>query len=581
MRFLHIVMRKLICVFLLIPLASLCQMTPFENSGGKKSATYFECIEFYRKLDKASAKVSIRTMGMSDAGYPYQLVLFSNDGQFDPQGWHRHGKIVMLIINGIHPGEPDGIDATMMLLRDLKDGKPKMPDNVVLAIIPIYNIGGALNRNKYSRVNQDGPESFGFRGNSQNLDLNRDFTKCDSRDARSFSTIFHWLNPDIQLDNHVSDGADYQHTMTLISTQWNKLGGRTGKFLHDKFDPELYNKMERAGWPMCPYVNFDEGNPANGWEAFMDYPRYSSGYAALFHTISYISETHMLKPFPDRVKSTYALINAMIQSAAEFSSQIRQSRKLDAEEELTTNELALKWICDSSKTDAISFRGYTAGYKTSNITGKPRLFYDHTRPFEKKIPYYDYFKPDKIIGVPDYYIIPQGWHDVIDLLRLNDVETKRLSRDTLINVMAYQIVDYKSFPKAYEKHHKNYDVRVSSSEEEIQFREGDVLISTKQAKKRFLVEMLEPTGDDSYFAWNFFDAILQQKEGYSDYRWEDVAESWLQKNPSVRMELEEKKRADSAFSNNAAAQLNFIYKRSPYYEPAHMRYPVYRLPAEH
>jgi hypothetical protein len=574
-------MRKLIFILFSIPLIGIGQTTPFENSGGKESATYLECIEFYRKMDKVSGKISIRSMGMSDAGYPYQVVLFSNDGQFDPQRWHAGGKIVMLIINGIHPGEPDGIDASMMLLRDLNDGKLKMPDNVVLAIIPVYNIGGALNRNKYSRVNQDGPESFGFRGNSQNLDLNRDFTKCDSRDARSFTTIFHWLNPDIQLDNHVSDGADYQHTMTLISTQWNKLGGRTGEFLHDKFDPELYIKMESAGWPMCPYVNFEEDNPANGWEAFMDYPRYSSGYAALFHTISYISETHMLKPFPERVKSTYALMNALIQSAAEFSSQIRQSRKLDAEEELPANELALKWICDSSKTDAISFKGYTAAYKMSNITGKPRLFYDHTRPFEKKIPYYNYFKADKKIGIPDYYIIPQGWHEVIDLLRLNGVELKRLSKDTLLNVMAYHILDYKSFPKPYEKHHKNYDVRVSSSAEEIQFREGDILIATKQAKKRFLVEMLEPTGDDSYFAWNFFDAILQQKEGYSDYRWEDVAESWLQKNPSIRTEMEEKKRTDSVFSNNPAAQLNFIYKRSPYYEPAHMRYPVYRLSGQH
>jgi hypothetical protein len=483
----------------------------------------------------------------------------------------------MLIINGIHPGEPDGIDASMMLIRDFMNGKLKMPDNVVLAVIPIYNIGGALNRNKYSRVNQDGPESFGFRGNSQNLDLNRDFTKCDSRDARSFTTIFHWLKPDIQLDNHVSDGADYQHTMTLISTQWNKLGGKTGDFLNNTFDPDLYNKMERAGWPMCPYVNFDEGNPEKGWEAFLDYPRYSSGYAALFHTLSFISETHMLKPFPDRVRSTYALMNVMIQSASEHSSQIIQCRKSDEKYELAANDLAVKWICDSSKTDAISFRGYTADFKPSSITGKPRLYYDHNRPFQKMIPYYNYFKAEKSITVPEFYIIPRGWHEVIDLLRLNGVEMKSFARDTLIKVSAYHVLDYKSYPRAYEKHHKNYDVRVSTSEEEIQFRQGDFLIPTKQYKKRFMVEMLEPTGEDSYFAWNFFDAVLQQKEGYSDYRWEDVAELWLQKNPSIRDELEEKKRVDSAFSNNGPAQLNFVYKRSPYYEPAHMRYPVYRL----
>ena len=577
-------MRRLLsCFFFSLPFLAKSQFpqTPFEISSGKRTATYFECIDFYKKIDHQSGKVSIRTMGMSDAGYPYHLVLFSNDEQFNPSRWHAEHKIVMLIINGIHPGEPDGIDATMILIRDLVAGKVKMPNNVVLAVIPIYNIGGALNRNKYSRVNQAGPESFGFRGNAQNLDLNRDFTKCDSRDARSFTMIFHWLNPDIQLDNHVSDGADYQHTMTIISTQWNKLGGSTGEFLHNQIEPPLYSKMVQAGWPMCPYVNFDEGNPEKGWEAFMDYPRYSSGYAALFHTISFISETHMLKPFLDRVKSTYALMIAMIQTASENAERILQCRKSDQEQVLAKNELALKWTCDSTKTDTILFKGYKADYKPSNITGKDRLFYDHNRPFEKWVPYYDYFKAQNKIIAPEAYIIPQGWHEVTDLLSLNGVEMKRLKRDTLMKVQAYRIMDYKSFPRAYEKHHKNYDVHVSTVEEEIQFRRGDFIISTKQNSRRFLVEMLEPTGEDSYFAWNFFDAILQQKEGYSDYRWEDVAEDFLKKNPELKAELDEKKRTDTAFSNNAAAQLNFVYRNSPYFEPSHMRYPVYRIPTPH
>ena len=90
--------------------------------------------------------------------------------------------------------------------------------------------------------------------------------------------------------------------------------------------------------------------------------------------------------------------------------------------------------------------------------------------------------------------------------------------------------------------------------------------------------MLEPTGDDSFFAWNFFDGILQQKEGYSDYRWDDVAADILKANPAVKLELEKKKKTDTAFAVNASAQLNWIYKKSAYYEPAHLRYPVYRIP---
>ncbi|HLY68297.1 MAG TPA: hypothetical protein VKR53_01130, partial [Puia sp.] len=137
--------------------------------------------------------------------------------------------------------------------------------------------------------------------------------------------------------------------------------------------------------------------------------------------------------------------------------------------------------------------------------------------------------------------------------------------------------EYKSSPRPYEKHHKNSEVKISASNQSEHFLKGDFIISTSQPAKRFLVEMLEPTGDDSYFSWNFFDAVLQEKEGYSDYRWEDVAAEYLKSNPELKNKLEERKKADSGFAKNSSAQLNFVYKNSPYYEPAHLRYPVYRL----
>jgi len=551
--------------------------TPFERSAGKQTATYTECIDFYQRLDRLSPALSIRVMGMSDAGYPYHVVLFCNDGTADPAIWHRGHKIVLLINNGIHPGEPDGVDASMLLLRDLVAGKLRIPDNIALAVIPLYNIGGALNRTSFSRVNQNGPESYGFRGNAQNLDLNRDFTKSDSRNARSFAQIFHWVDPEIQIDNHVSDGADYQYTMTLLASQWNKLGGELGTFLHDVYGPALFAGMEKKGWPMTPYVEFEAGNPDRGWNGFYDEPRYSSGYATLFHTIAFMPETHMLKPFHDRVLATYALMQTMIGEASLHAAELLTKRQHDIAADLDSTHLSLDWKVDTTRWDDISFRGYTASTKTSAVTGMPRLYYDHDKPFEKKVRFYDYFVSDAEAGVPAAYIIPQGWHDVIDLLQLNGIRVRRLARDTTVDVEVYHIADYKSAARAYEKHHKNSAIKVAADRESIHFLKGDYFIGTDQPARRFLVEMLEPTGEDSYFAWNFFDAILQQKEGYSAYRWEDVAEGWLRDHPELRQQLEEKRKTDSVFARSAAQQLNFVYRHSPYYEPAHMRYPVYRV----
>ncbi|GEO08217.1 M14 family metallopeptidase [Segetibacter aerophilus] len=567
----------LIVAILLLTLQSKSQRltTTFETTQGRQTTTYSECIKYYEKLDGNFNSILIKKINVTDAGYPLHLVLFSKDNNFDIEKWQKE-KVIILVNNGIHPGEPDGIDASMMLARDLATGKINAPENIAIAFIAVYNIGGALDRNSFSRVNQDGPGSYGFRGNAQNLDLNRDFTKNDSRNARAFATIFHLLKPTIFIDNHVSDGADYQHTMTLLTTQHNKLGGTVGEFLHSTFEPALFKNMEKKSWLMCPYVNFEDGSPEKGWVAFYDPPRYSSGYTSLFQTIGFVPETHMLKPFKQRVESTYALMVAMIEESSKKAPELLKAKRSAEKAVLQQTQFPLRWVVDSSRCDTIHFKGYAASYKTSEVTGQQRLYYDHSKPFEKEVKFYDYFRGVNIVSAPKAYIIPQGWHEVVDILKLNKVQMARLNKDTSIEVETYRIEDYKSAARPYEKHHKNSDVVVSTKNVAMRFLKGDYVINTNQAAKRYLVEMLEPTGDDSFFSWNFFDAVLQQKEGYSNYRWEDVAAQYLKQHPELKQQLEEKKKNDPAFAASANAQLNFVYKNSPYYEPEHMRYPVYR-----
>ncbi len=574
-------MQKFIFIvcFLAIVFSTNAQLlsTPFEKSNGKQTATYFECIDFYKQLAKAYSTIKIIAEDTTDSGYPLHLILFSSDKSFNINSWHQQHKVAVLVNNGIHPGEPDGIDASMMLLRDLAQGKLKMPANVVLAVIPVYNIGGSLNRNSFSRVNQNGPESYGFRGNAENLDLNRDFIKADSKNAFAFEKIFQQLNPDILIDNHVSDGADYQHTMTMLTTQHNKLEGEIGDFLHNVFEPALYKGMQEKNWQMCPYVNFEESSLKNGWEAFYDPPRYSSGYASLFETIAFIPETHMLKPYADRVKTTYAFMQTIIEQASKFSNDIISKRKASLDAIKQQNEFPLSWKVDSSKYDRIGFKGYDTSMKTSEVTGLPRYYYDHSKPFEKQITFYNYYAPSVVVNKPKAYIIPHGWYKVIERLKLNNVVMHQLKHDTTIAVEYYKVEDYKSLPRAYESHHVNSNIKLSTHNDSIHFLKGDYIIYTGQNADRYIVETLEPLGDDSFFAWNFFDAVLQRKEFYSDYRWEDVAAEYLQQHPEVRSALEEKKRSDSTFAASSEQQLYFVYTHSPYSEPGYMRIPVFRV----
>ncbi len=564
-------------IFILISFSSTAQESPFEKSKFKESATYFEAIAWYQQLDNQSSKLLVKEMGATDAGYPLHLVMISNDGKFDPVQWHKEKKAVILVNNGIHPGEPDGIDASMLLARDIIKGRTKLAGNVVIAFIPVYNIGGCLNRGTSSRVNQNGPAEYGFRGSAQNLDLNRDFTKADSKEARSFAQIFHYLDPDILIDNHVSDGADYQYTMTMLTTQYDKLGGDFGAWLKGYFEPKLYAGMKAKSWEMTPYVNFETADFNKGMEMFYDPPRYSSGYAALFTTIGFVPETHMLKPYEDRVHSTYAFMQTMMEQTSANANELIKQRAQLKKQYSQESGFPLGWILDSSKSVNITFKGYETAYKTSDATGLQRMYYDHSQPYEKQIKYFNSFRAANIVDKPIAYIIPQGWNAAIELLKINKVIMRQFATDTMIQVSAYHIDDYRSLPKPYEKHHKNIGLKLSSTTQQLRFLKGDYIILMNQPGNRYIVEMLEPTGDDSFFAWNFFDAVLQQKEGYSDYRWEDVAAGVLKDNPALKAKLEAKKKDDPIFAGNSAAQLDFIYKNSIYYEPAHLRYPVYRI----
>ncbi len=595
-------MKKMILTSLLVTICSgvFSQniTTKFEQSGSTQTPTYFEIIDWWKKLDNQSQYIKMMPMGITDAGYPLHLILISGDKDFDIQSIKKKNKRVILINNGIHPGEPDGIDASMLLASDLvsphkgklsppwrgelgslssKENGVGLPDNVVLAIIPIYNIGGCLNRSNNYRVDQNGPDEFGFRGNSQNLDLNRDFIKCDSKDAKAFTEIFHLLDPDVFVDNHVSNGADYQHVMTLLTTQHNKLGGVMGDFLSQKFEPALYTGMKQKGYDLVPYVNSFGDTPENGWPEYWDSPRYASGYAALWHTFSFVPEAHMLKPYDQRVKATYALMQSFIEFTAKNSAVIKNLRNQTKKSVQSAVEFPISWSLDKSLYKEVQYKGFEAGRKPSEVSGLPRLFYDRNKPFEKTVKIFNYFAVKNSIAKPKAYIIPQGWWKVIDLLKLNKVQMSQLKKDTTIEVEVYKIEDYKTLPRQYEMHHLNTEVKTSTGLQSIAFKKGDWYIPLNQVANRFLIETLEPQAEDSYFAWNYFDAILGQKEGYSAYAFEDIAAEYVKKNPEIKLKLEQRRNTDTVFAKDGRAQLNFVYQNSKWFEPAYMRYPVYKV----
>ncbi|PKP24450.1 MAG: hypothetical protein CVU03_12310 [Bacteroidetes bacterium HGW-Bacteroidetes-2] len=548
----------------------------FEKSNYTKTATYPEILTFYKNLETSFHTIKIMEIGTTDAGYPLHLIIYNKEATFDFENLKKE-KAILLINNGIHPGEPDGIDATMLLFRNLAQNKIKVPKNTIVAAIAVYNIGGALQRNNTSRVNQDGPEEYGFRGNARNFDLNRDFIKSDTKNTEAFAQIFHLLNPDVFMDTHVSNGADYQYTLTHLFTQHNKLGGKLGNYLNDFINPELEARLAKENWDITPYVNVFNSPPEKGFSQFMDSPRYSTGYTTLFHTFGMMIETHMLKPYKNRVEGTYAILQNMIAITDENFKEIKQLRSNYFSTFTAGTAYPIQWEIDSTKTTTLNFKGFESSYKPSKVTGKERLLYDREKPFTKPVSYFDYFKPAAYVTIPKAYGIPKGWWNVIALLQKNQIQMQPIKKDTVLTAEVYKIKKYATRNTAFEGHYSHYNTTISKKTEEIMLHEGDYLVYTNQPGVRYLLETLEPEAVDSFFNWNFFDTILQQKEGFSPYVFEEIAEKLLQEKLEIKARFDLKKVEEIAFRENWYAQLDWLYMQSKHYEKAHLRYPILRL----
>lgn len=549
-------------------------ITPFEQDNNY-SANYAEMMAFYNKLiTEFPTKVMMQEVGPSDCGLPIHVIVYDQSGDF--QG--ETEKTTLLINNAIHPGEPCGVDASMMFLRNilLQPEYEGVLKNTRLVIIPAYNLGGMLNRGSSSRANQDGPKLYGFRGNARNYDLNRDFVKVDTRNAETFSRIFQKWNPDVFIDNHTSNGADYQYTMTLIATQKDKLEKTLSSHLTSKMLPFLYQYMQEAEWEMTPYV-YARNTPDEGIYGFLDLPRYSTGYASLFHTIGFMPETHMLKPYKDRVLSTLSFMNAMIHYLEKAGKTLTKDRSNAILAYQQQDSVAVQWTLSDGPPDSLLFKGFEAGYSPSHIHGDDRLYYDHEKPYSKEVPFHNNYNEALLVKKPSYYIIPQAYQRIITLMALNGVEMEPLEKDEVVDAQMYYITDFKTVERPYEGHYLHSDVTLKTVTLTMQFYKGDMKVSLRQNKDAYIMHMLEPQSSDSFFAWNFFDAILMQKEYYSDYVFEDLAFTLLEEDPTLKEAFTKKKKTDASFAKDSRAQLNFIYENSPYKEPTHNLYPIARI----
>ena len=558
--------------------------THAEKTDYRETPNYEETIAYARRLDAASPWVRLTEFGRSGEGRPLPLMIVAK-GAATPQAARAAGKPIVLIQACIHAGETDGKDAGLALIRDIAVTKQHaaLLEHALVLFVPIYNVDGHERRSPYNRINQNGPAEMGWRANATNQNLNRDYMKADTPETRAWLRLWNEWNPDLFIDCHVTDGADFRYNVTYQYEQHENVPQPLRDWMKLAFDGRIVPATEALGNLLTTYMEFrDNRDPVGkGVEGFIGTPRFATGYAPLRNRPGLLIETHMLKDYKTRVRATYDLLRAALEDvnrdpagwqrvAKETDEAVAaEGRKYDP-----SHKVALR-VGFTDKSVPRVIKGVEFHTDTSDVSGAQRVVYG-TKPYDYTVPFYNDSHALISVSTPLYYVIPPQWTEVIERLAAHGVHMQRLAEPLTIEVESYRFTEVKWASASFEGH-----VPVTQKNELVRERRtyvaGSVVVPMAQAAGRLAINLLEPDAPDSFVYWGFFDTIFEQKEYGESYVLEKLAREMLAKDENLRREFEQRVANDPKFAASPRQRLNFFYERSPYHDPLMNLYPVGRI----
>jgi hypothetical protein len=572
--------------------------TPAEKSCYVTTPDYAGTMAYLDRVQKAApGQVRIEPFGRTGEGRALDIVIVSRDGVFDPVAIHAAKRPIVLVQNSIHAGEMDGKDACLALLRDMVVTKSKasLLERAVFVFIPMYNADGHERRSQYNRLNQDGPQEMGWRGNGVNLNLNRDYLKADAPETRAFMEMFHRWLPDFFVDDHVTDGADYQYDVTFTLDDGPNVPAATAKWVDDVATPGLEKYVDAHGHLAAPtYITLVNDNDLAQGLGFNDNPpRFSTGYMILEGRPGMLVELHMLKDYKTRVTGNYELLAGLMELVNRDADKlIALNAAADKEAEAMGSHplsnvrypLAIGW---GGQTTPFLFRGYKYTRELSAVSGAMWVRYTH-EPWNVSLPFQAGYKVTAETTLPAAYIVPAQWTQVIDVLAAHQMEMTRTTAAWSGDVETYRCAGMAWQGLPFEGRHPTFNGEAMHDagkfggcalvRERMSFPAGSVVVRLNQRLSKVAVQWLEPAGPDSAMQWGLFDAIFEQREYGEAYVLEELAREMMEKDPRLKAEFEKKVASDPGFAGSPYARLEFFYERSLWYAANRVGlYPVGRL----
>jgi len=555
-------------------------VTAFEADPGHDfSPDYVETRKWFDRLDKASSLIRIEEFGVSPEGRPIYAVIASKDGaKLDPK------KPLLLAQAGIHPGEIDGKDAGMMLLRDIAfpngafNSKAALLDKVNLILIPILSVDGHERASAYSRPNQRGPRIQGWRNTATNQNLNRDFMKLDQPEMQALKALQAKYRADLYVDIHVTDGMDYQYDVTYGYNGENGVWSRSpaiAKWLDASFKPAMNQSLGAKGHiPGELVFGVDDNNPKAGLSDGGLGERYSNGWGAAAHIPTILIENHSLKPHAQRVLGTYVFLETAMKLLADKGDSLRAA--IDQDRALRPAEIPANFVAEDKPSATRAFKGILYETYESPASGRTEIrWLGKPDPQVWSLPFYG-SRPTLTLKRPVAYWVPSYRKDLIERLKLHGLMVEHLAAPKTLPVEMLRLTDPKVATRANEGHVQITVSQVAPETRDWTFPAGSVRVPTDQPLGDLAVLLLEPQSSESFFAWGMVPEVLSRVEYIEGYAIAPLAEKMMAADPALKAEFEAKLAAEPKFAADPEARLGWFYRRTPFYDDRHLLYPIAR-----
>lgn len=549
-------------------------ITPVEQSDFTRTPRYDETMQWLQKLAAAAPELKMISLGKSPEGRDIWMVIASKAHAFTPAALRATGKPIFLAQAGIHSGEIDGKDAGMMLLRDMTVAgkKRNLLDGANFLFIPIFSVDAHERFSAFGRINQRGPVETGWRTTARNLNLNRDYAKLDALEMRALIRALYEWNPDLYFDIHVTDGADYQYDITFGYNGPHSYSPAIAGWLDAFLRPAIYRDLQAQGHIPGPLI----GGPVDAKSGLLEWtapPRFSNGYGDARHLPTVLVENHSLKPYKQRVLGTYLLLESVMRTLAQNGGKLREAIAADCNRRAPEVTLAYR-VPQPPPPEMIEFLGVEARTLSSRVTNSDFVQW-LGKPVTMKIPLLKMSEPALTVRRPAAYWIPPAWNDVIERLAWHGIQMETLTAPRDVEVEMYRMTETKLASQPFEGHVGVTGTPVVERHTR-RFPAGSVRIATDQPLGDLAVLLLEPNAEDSFYQWGFFLEIMTPTEYVEEYVMQPMAERMLAEDAKLKTAFEQKLKSDSTLAKNPQERLQWLYKRTPFFDSEWNLYPVGR-----